>query len=110
MHANESKRGEGNNIKNYERELDLIIEKLTKRVKWYLTRLESVEGDLIESNRTSDAFSKLASMLVKFLEFKGYRFDANANQEHILDLLQKLDHRTRKKVEEVIKFERTKCR
>lgn len=103
----EIKEGVKSNIKDYELELDFIIEKLTKRVKWYLSKLESLEGDIQVSNRTSDALNKLASLLVKFLEFKGYKFDTGAGQEHIFDLLQKLkDPKVRKKVEEAIKYER----
>jgi len=96
--------GDKSNIKDYELELDFIIEKLTKRVKWYLKKLETLEDDIQASNRTSDALNKLASLLVKFLEFKGYKFDAGSSQEHIFDLLQKLkDPKVRKTVEEVIK-------
>ncbi len=99
IHADKSQEGDKSNIKDYEPELDFIIEKLTKRVKWYLSKLESLEEDIQASNKTSDAFNKLASLLVKFLQFKGYKFDVNVDQEHIFDLLQKLESR-QKKIEE----------
>lgn len=92
------------NIKDYEQELDVIIEKLAGRVRWYLSKLEIMEDDLAGSNRTSDALNKLASLLVKFMEFKGYRFDDAGEREHIFDLLEKLkDPAVRKRVEEVLK-------
>jgi predicted ribosome quality control (RQC) complex YloA/Tae2 family protein len=62
------------NIKDYESELDVIIEKLTKRVKWYLSKLETLEDDIQASNKTSDALNKIASLLLKYLEVKGYKF------------------------------------
>lgn len=92
------------NIKDYEQELDVIIEKLAGRVRWYLSKLEIMEDDLAGSNRTSDALNKLASLLVKFMEFKGYRFDDPGEMWHVFDLFEKLkDPAVRKKVEEVLK-------
>jgi len=44
----------------------------------------------------------IARTLVEIIKLKGIE---DVDQEHIFDLLQKLDPKTRKKVEEVIKHE-----
>lgn len=78
--------------KDYQSQLDFAIEKLTKRVKWYLIKL------------TPDTLNKLASLPVRFLEFKGYRFRSDAGSgESPRELLSRLEN-VRKKVEEAVKI------
>ncbi len=93
-------------IKEVESELDELIRHLVKRLLWYSKKMETLQDDLVEANKTSVAVSQLVSSLHKLCTIKGIQFEANASQEHIFDLLQKLDSKTRKKVEEIIKNER----
>ncbi len=94
-------------IKEVESELDELIKNLLKRLLWYSKKMENLQDDLVEANKTSVAVSQLVSSLHKLCAIKGIEFEANTSQDHIFDLLQKLDPKTLKKVEEIIKNERT---
>jgi hypothetical protein len=105
-HAGIKQETPGGNIKEIESDIDELILYLLKRLSWYMKKLENLQEDVHEANRTSCAVSQLVSSLHKLCAIKGVDFHGNVDQQHIFDLLQKLDSRTRKKVEEVIKRER----
>ena len=50
-------------IKDIESDIDELIRYLLKRLLWYMKKLESLQDDISESNRTSNAISQLVSSL-----------------------------------------------
>ncbi len=81
-------------------------EQLVELVKRTYKRLIELD-DQLEKNKsynagtykTVDAVNKLGSLLLRYLELAGISFSGNTLQEHIFDLLQKLESR-QKKIEE----------
>ncbi len=105
--------GGGGNALNTLQKSAFTQEQLTELIKRTYNRLIKLDNELEKNKhhgavffKDIDAVNKLGSLLLKYLELAGINFSGNVLQEHIFDLLQKLDSETRKNVEEIIKNER----
>ncbi len=76
-------------------DLDFIVKTLFVEYKRLMQKLQKMTNGDRTYNKTIDALGKLSAVLRDFLKMKGIETD----QEHIFDLLQKLD--STRKVEEV---------
>lgn len=99
-------------IKEYDLELDKLIQRLLKRIGWLLKKLENLQDDLAVYNRSALSISHLVASLAKLFALKGIEFSESTDEQDILALLNRLKEirkmreltpEVQKKVEEVIK-------
>ncbi|RMF30124.1 MAG: hypothetical protein D6752_04670 [Candidatus Nitrosothermus koennekii] len=88
-----------NNYDQLQKELDQIIERLTKCILLYISNLEKSD-DIDICNKTSNTLHKVSSVLIKLLKVRGIKLESN---DTLAELLARLEEA--KEVEEVLKDE-----